>query len=740
MELSALLEFEHIAIQCHDDPDADAIAAGFGLHCYFASRGVASTLFYGGGNSVSKPNILRMLEIFGIALEYVPESREWPGLLLTVDCQHGSGNVSPMRAARVAVIDHHIQEKHPPELHDIRPGLGSCATLVWHLLQQAGFDAGRELGEEKACALNTALHYGLYMDTSGLAEVRHPLDRDLRDIQGLNERALRILKNCNLSLDDLSLAAGALQNIDFDPQSGVALVGTTLDDPNLLGFISDLVIQVDNVSVSIVFALSAAGVKYSVRSVHREAKASDVAGWLAAYGLGSGGGHAEKAGGWISYQNLILQYPELGVLEYFQMRMREYGEAYSIIDCRAPIPESFGALYAGRYRKRSLDLAYVPCPESFAGRRQLHIRMLEGDITLNVTPETYLMIGIRGEVYPIARQTFAERYSPLEGAPALDYPYPPVVLDKASGERLSLADFARPCRACAGGGGESAALALPLQNGVKIFTRWDNDNYIKGEPGDWLVWPESDPADLYVVTAALFPWLYEDLAGQTGPRAKAPGVPCPPGNSGSPGSPGSPGASCGPGPGACAGNDAHAVPEPGKEHPGLLDFSGAVLDGSEGGIRVRKKAYRVNVRFAEEPGVAQTREGPVPYLAGDAIITGIDGEIWPVSPKRFAAAYEPEEPAGLKEPEEFRDSRETAKAREPAQPIEAGPEKGHAGGASYRSRPVTALALRVNAPFRVELKKGGILGGKAGDWLMQYEDGSYGIVCSKLFDSLYEPV
>ena len=39
MKLSDLLRFDRIVIQCHDNPDADAIGSGFALYSYFADKG-----------------------------------------------------------------------------------------------------------------------------------------------------------------------------------------------------------------------------------------------------------------------------------------------------------------------------------------------------------------------------------------------------------------------------------------------------------------------------------------------------------------------------------------------------------------------------------------------------------------------------------------------------------------------------------------------------------------------------
>lgn len=38
MMLEELLGYDRITIQCHDNPDADAIASGFGLYCFFVIR------------------------------------------------------------------------------------------------------------------------------------------------------------------------------------------------------------------------------------------------------------------------------------------------------------------------------------------------------------------------------------------------------------------------------------------------------------------------------------------------------------------------------------------------------------------------------------------------------------------------------------------------------------------------------------------------------------------------------
>ncbi len=115
------------------------------------------------------------------------------------------------------------------------------------------------------------------------------------------------------------------------------------------------------------------------------------------------------------------------------------------------------------------------------------------------------------------------------------------------------------------------------------------------------------------------------------------------------------------------------------------------------------------MRFAGETGIIQTHEGAVGVRSGDAIITGIHGEEWRVSRARFADKYAPLPPTTSGAP------------------------------GTYVSRPYRVLALRVQEPFEVGLADGiSRLAGRAGDWLVDYGDGSLGIVSAAVFDDTYE--
>ncbi len=107
MTLEDLLRYENIVIQCHDDPDADAIASGYALLKYLQSKGKSPRLVYSGGRKVTKNNLLLMIEKLNIPLEHLRGMDGEAELLVTVDCRAGQRNVSALPCQNLAVIDHH---------------------------------------------------------------------------------------------------------------------------------------------------------------------------------------------------------------------------------------------------------------------------------------------------------------------------------------------------------------------------------------------------------------------------------------------------------------------------------------------------------------------------------------------------------------------------------------------------------------------------------------------------------
>jgi hypothetical protein len=143
---------------------------------------------------------------------------------------------------------------------------------------------------------------------------------------------------------------------------------------------------------------------------------------------------------------------------------------------------------------------------------------------------------------------------------------------------------------------------------------------------------------------------------------------------------------------------------------GRRGFSDSVA-GDPRHVAARKFEREVHVRFAELPCTVQTLEGLVRARQGDAIVTGTGGEHWRVSRAHFSEKYRPVPPTVMGEP------------------------------GRYASLPYRILALQMSEPFQVWLADGiSCLTGRAADWLVDYGDGSLGVVAAAVFATTYEVV
>ena len=124
-----------------------------------------------------------------------------------------------------------------------------------------------------------------------------------------------------------------------------------------------------------------------------------------------------------------------------------------------------------------------------------------------------------------------------------------------------------------------------------------------------------------------------------------------------------------------------------------------------------KRIREVQVVFTPTACTVKTREGLVHARPGDAIVTGTAGDRWRVSRTRFAEKYRP------------------------VPPTLAGQD------GVYVSLPNRIMAVQMPDAFEVLLADGvSQLSGQPGDWLVDYGDGSLGIVADAIFATTYEIV
>ncbi len=504
MKLNELLDFDDIVIQCHDNPDADALASGFALYWYFVQNNKKPSFIYSGKNRIHKSNLMIMLDELSIPVTYVEKLNRRPELLVTVDCQYGQKNVTAAEAENVAIIDHHQCTVQTPELTEIRSNIGSCSTVIWDMIRAEGYD----LTFEKA--VSTALYYGLYTDTNRFSEISHPLDRDMIDSLVVNKSLITEMSNSNISLDELMITGRAILGYDYYEQYKYLIIHAEKCDPNILGVISDFSMETTGVDVCLAYFESPEDIKFSVRSCTKEVHANEVAEFLAS-GIGGGGGHMRKAGGSIRPEKLSSakeydeSYPENErVKELFKSRLDIYFERYEIIyakDTEMNISEM------KKYEKQPQELGYVKLTDVFPVNSMLEIRTLEGDVNIRLNDDKYLMIGLEGEIYPITREKLHTSYKTTGKPYQREFEYEPSVTNVFTGEKKSVMAFAKGVISA----GKARIYAKPLEHYIKLFTSWDEEKYYAGEPGDYIAVREDDPHDIYIINSRLFDRLYKEV-------------------------------------------------------------------------------------------------------------------------------------------------------------------------------------------------------------------------------------
>ncbi len=315
MLLSSLFRYKDIVIQCHDYPDADAIASGFALYRYFINNGIACRLVYSGEQRISRSGLRKMTTLLDIPIRYVREIRR-PELLITVDCQYGEGNITGFAAENIAIIDHHEKCVESGELVEIQSMLGSCSTLIYLLLKQEGFDVNSDR------RISTALYYGLCTDTNDFSDIITKADMEMLRYLEVDYSIIEAVKNASANSIELEMS----DNLEIDTYRvndiEYAIVGTKISDPNVLGLINDRILKQYKLKLCVVYNELNSGYKLSVRCPGKQASAHDIAVYITRH-IGNGGGHKSKAGG-IILKDELEQSEISNIRDYLRDRIEKY--------------------------------------------------------------------------------------------------------------------------------------------------------------------------------------------------------------------------------------------------------------------------------------------------------------------------------------------------------------------------------------------------------------------------------
>lgn len=505
MKLSALLKYKNIVIQCHDNPDADAICSGYVLYRYFLKNKVKVRFIYSGNFQISKSNLVYLINALNIPIEYVTNLKNKPELLLLTDCQYGEGNVRRFEAKNIAVIDHHQVYSNLPKLNEVRSNIGSCCTVIWNLLKIEGEE---EIIDKKVA---TALFYGLYSDTNAFSEMYHPLDRDMIESLHFDKNLIQKLKNMNLTLKEARIAGVAMLGLEYHENYNYAILRTDPCDPNILGLIGDFITAVDTIDVCLVYSVLSFGVKFSIRSCSSETRADELAAFISNR-IGSGGGHTEKAGGILRNELIIKEYKDYteiddasakhSISNIIRERMADYFENSDIIyasDANLDISKM------AKYERAHITLGYVEPQNHIPTGNMAIIRTLDGDNNIEIRDNTVLIIDMKGNVTAISSEEFKNSYIRSQKKYRLNIDYNPTIKNADTGKFIQLMPYAKTCESI----GDIKIYAKKLTKTTKLFPYWDTDKYMIGLKGDYLAVSQDDIHNVFIVDKKMFKKTYK---------------------------------------------------------------------------------------------------------------------------------------------------------------------------------------------------------------------------------------
>jgi nanoRNase/pAp phosphatase (c-di-AMP/oligoRNAs hydrolase) len=292
--LQALAGHEQILVVTHDNPDPDAVAAGWGLYCLVKEKLAASVRLVGGGEIMRAEN-RQMMKLLQPPLELV-DCLVFPknAALVLVDCSAASQNhlLACDRVGPVAVIDHHRSDHclGGALWEDIRPSMAASASIVASYL--------REQKLTPNAGLATAMLYALRTETRG-AEV-HFSRLDRRILLWLTDYAdpslLAQIENAPLAPEYFGDMALAIQSTILYGDTALCLLPRA-HGPEIVGEVADLLIRCEGVRRVLCGAIVHDDIVLSVRTAQQSDENAAELVRQTLVGLGHGGGHRHRAGG-----------------------------------------------------------------------------------------------------------------------------------------------------------------------------------------------------------------------------------------------------------------------------------------------------------------------------------------------------------------------------------------------------------------------------------------------------------
>lgn len=311
----------HVWIQTHDHPDADALSSAMGLQAILQAHHISSKICYSGNTaSNSMRNFQRHLEVELFHISEIATEIKDDDFFIYVDCQKCCTNVSLVAEQhKSACIDHHPEQEDNSYVYkDIIP-VGACASIICQYMKELHFVPNSNIA--------TALLYGLKIDTKNFTRGVTPLDLKMHCMlfDYADQKTIFHLESAQLQLEDLLAYAKTIENIRIFADIGFSSVPHSIPD-ELVGTLSDFILSLDGVNLSVLFSQRPEGVKLSVRNTLDYIDAGVLVNRvLTMKNIGSGGGHPYMAGGFIPI-SVFEQLKKPAYHTIIQMFMKEIGK------------------------------------------------------------------------------------------------------------------------------------------------------------------------------------------------------------------------------------------------------------------------------------------------------------------------------------------------------------------------------------------------------------------------------
>jgi nanoRNase/pAp phosphatase (c-di-AMP/oligoRNAs hydrolase) len=298
--LKTIREGERLVIFLHDNPDPDSIAAGMILKYIGKHAGVRTQIVYGGrlGGAETRA-MVRLLKISMRSLESRGIRFFMSDRYALVDTQPGAGNNSfPHQHLRChIVIDHHpVRTSYVSDFTDVRPVVGSCATMLMEYHRACGLSPDSRLA--------TAAAYAILSETQDLDRETTRADRDvfMELFPLVRLRTLGRIRHPVHKREYYRTIAQAMQRVMVSKNSCVCHIGL-VHNTEIVAEVADFLMAMEKVTWCLVSGYHNRTMSISIRTTRRHARAEEVIRKLVGAD-GKGGGHDLIAGGRLPCRNI----------------------------------------------------------------------------------------------------------------------------------------------------------------------------------------------------------------------------------------------------------------------------------------------------------------------------------------------------------------------------------------------------------------------------------------------------